>query len=124
MSLPKRSEAYPPSMLLALTRAIDQGELFIPCPGAIKPKALRLQFYGLVGALRAESKPELANAVGFFPSDDPPGLWLRLRDLSGIGQLVASALGEPSGENPSSPASSSSLEDPEDIFDRIMKGKP
>ena len=116
MSRPKRSDAYPASMLLALEKALETGGLFIPCPGPIKPQALRLQFYGLIGALRAEGKTELANAVSIVLSTEPLGIWLRPRDLSSIGELVSQALASP-GENPPLP------EDPEDIFDRIMKGK-
>jgi len=117
MSRPKRSDAYPASMLLALEKALETGGLFIPCPGPIKPPALRLSFYGLIGALRAEGKAELANAVSISLSSEPPGLWLRPRDLSSLGELVSQAL-EAAGENPPSQP-----EDPEDIFDRIMKGK-
>ena len=120
MTRPKRSDAYPASMLSALIRALESGEFFIPCDSPqVKPASLRLHFYGLLGALRNEGKPEFADSLMLVLSSEPPGLWIRGKDLSPIGELVSAALGAAlPGENPPLPE-----EDPEDIFDRIMKGK-
>lgn len=115
MTRPKRSDAYPASMLSALIRALESGELFIPCSPQVKPASLRLHFYGLLGALRLEGKPEFSDSLMLVVSADPPGMWIRTKELGPIGELVASAL---KGDNPPP-----SEEDPEDIFDRIMKGK-
>ena len=117
MSTPRASSAFPPLMHDAMQRALDLGEFFIPCPGKISPAALRLQFYGLISALRAEGKTELGNSLGFYLSADPRGLWLRLKDLGDIGSRISEALKSP-GEN--LPASS---EDLSDAFDRIMQGE-
>lgn len=116
MPRPKRSDAYPASMHSALNRALETGELFIPCSPAIKPNALRLHFYGLIGALRAEGRAEIGDALGFYTQADPPGLWVRLKDLASIGALVADALKTPEEIPPPAPESAA------DLFSRLAKG--
>lgn len=122
MTTARASDAYPAPMLDALHRAFSLGELFIPCPqaGKILPSTLRLQFYGLIAALRREGKSELANSLGFYTQSEPPGLWIKLKDRSAFGNLVAAALASneapPDGENPPS----GELESPEAAFKRLF----
>lgn len=118
MTTPRASDAYPAPMLEALNRAFSLGELFIPCPGSIKPATLRLQFYGLIAALRREGRSELANSLGFYTQSEPPGLWIKLKDLSALGELVSAALAD-QGET-LSPAPSD--DDASAALDRILKG--
>jgi len=94
MPAPRASSAYPASLLAALHHAMDTGEIFIPCPPSegIKPNNLRLQFYGLLSALKREGQPELGEALTLTLSNDPPGIRVAWRDTGKIGALVAAAL--------------------------------
>ena len=96
MPSPRASSAYPASLLAALHHAMDTGELFIPCPPSegIKPNNLRLQFYGLLSALKREGQPELGEALTLTLSEEPPGIRIAWRDTGKIGALVAKALQE------------------------------
>jgi hypothetical protein len=113
MSLPRNSIAYPPSFLSAIERAFSLGELTIPTE---KPKALRLQFQGLRGALRRENRADIIDSVMFCVQESPPALILRSRDASSAALDVAKALETTQvRENPSSVT-----DDAEAALDRIL----
>jgi len=124
MTLPKRVDAYPASMLDALSRAVSLGHLLIPCPPerGITPSALRLRFYGLFHALRAENKPEFPAALTLRLQANPPGLLLQLRDKDPLGSLVSDSLSTPPSAEP---LASESAPDPlEAAFRRILGDSP
>lgn len=110
MPSPRASSAYPYPMLRALERAVETGELFIPCDDTIKPNNLRLQFYGLLGALKREGKPEFGETLQLTLATDPPGLRLAWRDTGKIGALVQRALEADLSESSADPSESSLFE--------------
>lgn len=112
MTRAKNTTAYPSLMLTGLERAVDLGELVIPTAA---PSALRLQYYGLIGALRHEGKTELADLVSFHIQHDPSALVIRLKDTAGIMQDLAAALGAPPQPSASEEAAAA--------LDRILGGK-
>ncbi len=101
MTRPKRSDAYPPAFLHALQRVATTGEdLVIPTDS---PHGLRLTFYGLFGALRAEGKPELPSMVSIFLT--PPGsITIKPKDATEYSRAIEAALKgtapQAPGENP------------------------
>ena len=102
MSTPLNSAAYPAAFLDALAQAGEKGSLSIPCP---KPAALRLRFYGLVGALRKEGKPEIVENLGFYIRENPLRLDIVRKSLDDEAALVAAALGSsPSASDPAAEA--------------------
>ena len=114
MSLPRSSTAYPPSFLEAVSRAFSLGEITIPTE---KPKALRLQFQGLRGALRRENRADVIDSVMFCVQENPPALIIRSRDASEAALDVSKALAGIPAENPPSLPSTDSAED---ALDRIL----
>jgi len=98
-------------MLIALQRAADIGEFIIPTNN---PKAMRLDFQGLRGALRAENRGELADMVSFHIRENPPAFIIRLRDTSQAAQDIQAAL--------SKAPIVSALEAADDALDRILAG--
>lgn len=117
MTRPKRSDAYPPQFLHALRRVAESGEdLIIPTES---PVALRLAFYGLFGALRAEGKPELPSMVSIFLSPDKSSIIIRPKDATSFAQDIEKAL---SGNSPS-PVSPSEGDDYESALARILGEK-
>lgn len=88
MSTPKSSGAYPPSMLAAVDRAIALGKFLIP---SANPGKLRLNFYGLLAALRRENAAENIERVSFHLVSD--GLELRLKADEDIMRDLDAALG-------------------------------
>lgn len=121
MSRPKRSDAYPASMMQALTLAFERGSLLIPVPPGTKPAALRLHFYGLFGALRAEGKPEFPDALAIVLSSDPPGILISPREFGNIGSIVAAALVENLPRE--TPPSEEPAENLGDMLSRILGDK-
>lgn len=103
-------------MLRAVSAAYSLGELVIPHP---RPKALRLDFQGLRGALRAEGNAEEIDALTFQLQDNPPALILRLKETTENAQAINAALaaiGEKSPPVPPSP----DLADSEAALSRIL----
>lgn len=92
MPSPRASSAYPASMLQALLLAAETGEFFIPCDDGTKPNNLRLQFYGLLGALKREGRGELRETLLLTLTTEPPGLLIAWRDAGKIGALVQRAI--------------------------------
>lgn len=117
MSRPKRSDAYPPQYLQALQQVASTGEdLPIPTPS---PDALRLAFYGLFGALRAEGKPELPSLVSITIMPEKAGIILKAKDATSLALDVEKAL--KGGNTPSEipPA----FDDYEAALSRILGGE-
>ena len=118
MTRPKRSDAYPPQFLHALRRVAETGDdLVIPTEN---PIAMRLNFYGLFGALRAEGKPELPSLVSIFILPEKNGIVIRPKDASALAQDIAKAL---SG-TPETPGEPSQPDDFEAALARILGEKP
>ncbi len=117
MSRPKRSDAYPPQFLHALRRVAETGEdLAIP---TASPDALRLSFYGLFGALRAEGKPELPSLVSIVMLPEKAGIIIRAKDATALALDVEKAL---AGNIPALP--SPSEDEYESALARILGEKP
>ena len=110
MSTPKDPSAYPPAMLAAVDRAIALGKFSIP---TANPAKLRLQFYGLVSALRRENRASEIDRVSFHLT--PDGLEIRLKADEDIMRALDAALG---GKTPS--PSSDALAD--SLFSNLAKG--
>jgi len=86
MTRPLQVNRYDSSLLLALATAQRLGEFFIPSD---KPSALRLEFYGLCGALRKENRPEACDGLKFFLKQD--GLLIK-RGATEVVDAVKAAL--------------------------------
>lgn len=123
MATPRGSSAYPAPLMAALTRAMAGEEILIPCPDAdgIKPNTLRLQFYGLMGALKREGKGEYSETLLLTVQAEPPALRLAWRDSGRIGALVARALEAAPSEGEIPPPTES--DDAAAAFARIMQGE-
>lgn len=115
MTKPKSTAAYPAIMTQAMLAAADRGELFIPTD---KPAALRLEYYGLTGAMRKEGKTELPDLLTFVISSEPSGLLIRIRDNGPLMDDIARALG--AAATPVKP--STSILDAEAALERILGG--
>lgn len=124
MATPRGSSAYPAPLMAALTRALSGEEILIPCPDAdgIKPNTLRLQFYGLMGALKREGKGEYSETLLLTLQAEPPALRLTWRDSGRIGALVARALEAPPTPEGDFPLPTES-DDAAAAFARIMQGE-
>lgn len=110
----KHVASYPPSMLKAIERAVSLGEFVIPSD---KPKALRLHFYKLLGALRFEKRSELADLLEFRIQTDPPALVLSLRESSPQVSDIEKALASETPQVSQQEAAAQAL-------DRILAGLP
>jgi hypothetical protein len=116
MPPPRSTNAYPVEFRAALTRAISTGSLFIP---HANPSALRLRFYGYIGALRKEGENELADACSFTLSKSPPGLTLNLRETTPDAAAIREAIGTPT-PNPSTENPLLESDDIDSLFNRII----
>lgn len=122
MTRPKRSDAYPAPYLHALRKVAETGEDFtIP---TASPIAMRLNFYGLFGALRAEGKPELPSLVSIFiipPENGGPAITIRLKNAGDLAQDITKALSN-AGEPP--PETGPQEDEYEAAIARILGEKP
>ena len=117
MTRPKRSDAYPPQFLHALRRVAETGDdLIIPTEN---PIAMRMTFYGLFGALRAENKPDLPGMVSIFILPEKNGIAIRLKDAAPLAQDIAKALGSLETVSPTLPPA----DDIEATLARILGGE-
>ena len=108
MSTPKSSTAYPPAMLAAVDRAIALGKFSIP---SASPGNLRLNFYGLLAALRRDNAATEIERVSFHLVGE--SLEIRLKADEDIMQDLDAALGKlPDTQDADADA----------LFSRITKG--
>lgn len=122
MTRPKRSDAYPPAFIHALQQVAATGKALTILTK--NPHGLRLTYYGLFGALRAEGKPELPSMVSIFLEtnpENPPSITIKPKDATEFSRAIEAALrGIPTSSGEASPA-------PEDDYEaalaRILGGE-
>lgn len=118
MTRPKRIDAYPPQFLHALQRVVETGEdLTIPTEN---PYSLRLAFYGLFGALRAENQPELPSLISILVNAEKSAIILRLKGSTEFAKDVETALKAAAPDTPSLPPAT----DYRAALERILNGDP
>lgn len=115
MSQPRSPSAYPLSMITAVETAARTSEMIIPCDN---PRALRLRFNGLRGALRKAGTAHLIDSVSFLIQENPPALIIRHVDNCQDSLDIEKAL---EGVQLGKPAVSAQ-EEAEASLDRILSG--